>query len=196
MRGRMRRPLLILFAAVLLVLALAPAGASARKQHGHVGACASSHAAIEQGQVKRARTATLCLLNRIRTRAGLRKLKLNPKLSRAARQHSREMVRRGYFAHNSANGHTPFDRMLRTHYVPRNASWWLAENIGWGGGSLAEPAAVVRMWMHSPPHRANILAGRYRHIGIGIALGTPKGGAHASRGPAGATYTTDFGGHS
>ncbi|MEA2391126.1 MAG: hypothetical protein QOK31_1235, partial [Solirubrobacteraceae bacterium] len=35
-------------------------------------------------------------------------------------------------------------------------------------------------------HRANILRGSFREIGIGIALGTPAGGS-------GATYTTDFG---
>ena len=78
------------------------------------------------------------------------------------------MVRHRYFAHDSRNGRSPFDRMRATHYVPRNASWWLGENIGWGSGSLAEPAAIVRAWMHSPPHRANILSRHFRDIGIGI----------------------------
>ena len=99
------------------------------------------------------------------------------------------MVRRRYFAHDSLNGRSPFDRMRATHYVPRNASWWLGENIGWGSGSLAEPIAMVRAWMHSPPHRANILSRHFRDIGIGIVPGAPVGGG-------GATYTTDFGRHS
>ncbi len=203
MRHEMRCRFLPLLLLVLLVTALAPASVSAGKHQSpgkhqsRLGACASSHAVIERGEVHRARVATLCLLNRIRTRAGLRKLQLSRKLSRAAGRHSREMVRRGYFGHNSANGRTPFDRMRGTHYVPRNSSWWLGENIGWGGGSAGAPAALVRMWMHSPPHRANILSRRYREIGIGIALGIPVRGAHLSgNGPAGATYTTDFGFHS
>ena len=41
--------------------------------------------------------------------------------------------------------------------------------------------------MNSPGHRANILSGSFRAIGIGIAAGTPYGGG------GGATYTTDFG---
>lgn len=131
----------------------------------------------------------LCLLNRVRARHGLAALRLNAKLSRAARRHSRDMVRHRYFAHNSRNGRSPFDRMRATHYVPRNASWWLGENIAWGSGSLSAPAAVVREWMRSPPHRANILSRRFRDIGIGIVVGAPVGGA-------GATYTTDFGQHS
>jgi uncharacterized protein YkwD len=98
------------------------------------------------------------------------------------------MVQRRYFAHDSLNGASPFDRMRATHYVPRNATWWLGENIGWGNGTLAEPAALVRAWMHSPPHRANILDPHFRDIGVGIALGAPIGGG-------GATYTTDFGRH-
>ena len=40
--------------------------------------------------------------------------------------------------------------------------------------------------MNSPGHRANILSRSFRHIGIGIASGTPVG-------TGGGTYTTDFG---
>ena len=81
---------------------------------------------------------------------------------------------------------------VHAHYVPPHASWSLGENIAWGGAALAEPAAIVRMWMHSPPHRANILSRRFREIGIGVAVGVPLRGARYR----GATYTTDFGSHS
>ena len=40
--------------------------------------------------------------------------------------------------------------------------------------------------MASPGHRANILNGRFREIGIGLTLGSPRGGS-------GATYATEFG---
>ena len=42
--------------------------------------------------------------------------------------------------------------------------------------------------MSSPPHRANILNGDFREIGVGFDPGTPDG----ARAPGG-IYTTDFG---
>ena len=60
------------------------------------------------------------------------------------------------------------------------------ENIAWGGGPTSSPAQIVRMWMNSPPHRANILVRRYKHIGIGVCPRHPEG-------MSGGTYTTDFG---
>jgi len=188
--ARSRIPLLALLILTLTALPI-PAGSAAARHHGRhaVGACSASHATVRAATIRRARNATLCLLNRVRARHGLQPFRLNPKLSRAARRHSRDMVRHRYFAHDSRNGRSPFERMRATHYVPRNASWWLGENIGWGSGSLAEPASLVRSWMHSPPHRANILSRHFRDIGIGIVPGAPVGGG-------GATYTTDFGRHS
>ncbi|MBS1869096.1 MAG: CAP domain-containing protein [Actinobacteria bacterium] len=182
---------MLALAAAAALLASSPAGA---RQHGHrlhraVGACSASHAPVRAATIRRSRDATLCLLNRVRAQHGLPPLRLDARLSHAAGQHSREMVRRRYFGHDSANGRSPFDRMRATHYVPRNASWSLGENIGWGSGAFAEPIAMVRAWMHSPPHRANILSRTFRDIGIGIAPGAPLGGR-------GATYTTDFGRHS
>jgi uncharacterized protein YkwD len=185
-----RIPLLALLVLVAATL-LAPAGSAAAHRHARhaAGACSASHAPVRKATIRRARDATLCLLNRVRARHGLAPLRLNAKLSHAARRHSRDMVRHRYFAHDSRNGRSPFDRMRATHYVPRNASWSLGENIGWGSGPLADPIVMVRAWMHSPPHRANILSGRFRDIGIGIVPGAPVGGG-------GATYTTDFGRHS
>jgi uncharacterized protein YkwD len=183
--------LLLLAAVALLGLSATAAARGPAHRHAHraVGACSSSHAAVRAATIRRSRDATLCLLNRVRARYGLPPLRLDAKLSRAARRHSRDMVRRRYFAHDSPSGRSPFERMRATHYVPRSASWWLGENIGWGSGPLGAPAALVRAWMHSPPHRANILSRRFRDVGIGIAVGAPVGGG-------GATYTTDFGRHS
>lgn len=184
-RSRIVLPaLLVLLLAALLVPA-APAVAA------RPGACSASaaHVTVRASTIRQARDATLCLLNRVRAQHGLPPLRLNAKLSRVAAGHSRDMVRRRYFAHDSLNGRSPFARMLAAHYVPRNANWWLGENIGWGGGWLGQPIAMVRTWMHSPPHRANILSRHFRDVGIGIAPGAPVGGG-------GATYTTDFGSHS
>jgi uncharacterized protein YkwD len=191
----MARSRLALLALALAAIVVPIASASAQRDqhrqphHRVVGACSASHAQVRAAAIRRSRDATLCLLNRVRARHGLRPFRLNAKLSHAARRHSRDMVRHRYFAHDSRDGRSPFDRMRATHYVPRNAAWWLGENIGWGSGTLSEPAAMVRAWMHSPAHRANILSRHFRDIGIGIAPGAPVGGR-------GATYTTDFGRHS
>jgi uncharacterized protein YkwD len=190
----MPRPRTALLVLTLASLAL-PAGSAGahgraqRQLHRAAGACSASHADVRAATIRRARDATLCLLNRVRARHGLAPFRLDGKLSRAALRHSRDMVRHRYFAHDSRNGRSAFDRMRATHYVPHGTSWWLGENIGWGSGTLAEPAALVRAWMHSPPHRANILSRHFRDIGIGIAVGATVGGR-------GATYTTDFGRHS
>ena len=50
------------------------------------------------------------------------------------------------------------------------------------------PGGVVDAWMHSPPHRHNILSGKFREIGIGVARGVPVRANYK-----GATYATDFG---
>src|SRR5262245_13821648 len=56
--------------------------------------------------------ATLCLINRQRRAHGLRRLRLDRKLSRAARGHAADMVRRHYFDHNSRSG-ASFDARIR-----------------------------------------------------------------------------------
>ena len=180
-------PVRALLLAVPLLLALAlllpAAPAEARP-----GACASAHVEVDRATIAKARDATLCLLNRVRARHDLPQLRLNPRLSRAARRHTRDMVRRRYFAHDSLDGRSFSQRIHAARYVPRGASWWIGENLGWGSGSLAEPMSLVRAWMRSPGHRANILNRTFRDIGIGIAPRAPVGGYRD-----GATYTTDFG---
>jgi uncharacterized protein YkwD len=49
----------------------------------------------------------------------------------------------------------------------------VGENLAWGSGALATPAAVITGWMTSPPHRANVLDRRFRHLGLGLAAGAP-----------------------
>jgi uncharacterized protein YkwD len=132
---------------------------------------------------------TLCLLNADRRRHGLRRLRLSRRLSKAARAHSRDMVRRDYFSHTSPSGASFVDRIRRSGYLSGAFTWMVGENLAWGAGSMSSPAQTVRAWMRSPGHRENILTGRFVHIGIGIARGAPAsvGGIPA------ATYTTDFG---
>jgi uncharacterized protein YkwD len=130
----------------------------------------------------------VCLLNKQRARRGLRKLRLNARLSKAARQHTVDMVRRNYFGHVSRSGSDVVDRLARTGYMRGARSWTVGENLAWGTHSSSAPRAITSMWMNSPGHRANILSPSFREVGIGLALGAPEAGD----GPA-ATYATEFG---
>ena len=50
---------------------------------------------------------------------------------------------------------------------------------------------AVSAWMHSPPHRANILSVRFRQIGI-AALSSPRAPG-VFNGSSATVITTDFG---
>lgn len=130
---------------------------------------------------------TLCLINRERAAHGLRRLRLDSRLNRAARRHSRDMVAHHYFAHDSRRGAGFRARIARSGWMKGRSRWSVGENLARGTGTHATPRAIVNAWMRSAGHRHNILQPRFRVIGIGIHLGVPVGGR------AGATYTTDFG---
>ena len=152
------------------------------------GACASTSANPSPANLAAMSSAILCLLNGERAAKGLPAVHLNGKLHMAARGWANRMVAGRFFAHEAGHS-TPLSRIKKTGYVRGN--WSLGENIAWGSGALATPQAIVNGWMHSPPHRANILHGSFKDIGIGIKLGAPGRGLSG-----GATYVTDFGKHS
>ena len=134
-----------------------------------------------------AATTSLCLINGERSAHGVKPLRHDAKLYRAAIRHSRDMVAKRYFAHNSRSGARFSARIASTGWMNGRGRWAVGENLGWGSGTQATPRSIVAAWMHSAGHRANLLNPRYHVIGIGIASGAPAG----SNG--GATYTTDFG---
>lgn len=127
-------------------------------------------------------TAVLCLVNVERTKRGLKRLKASPNLASAARGHSADMLRRRFFDHAGPGGPSFQLRLARIRYHGTSA----AENIGYGSSFSAR--LIVQAWMHSPPHRANILFPRSRFAGVGLAVGVPV----IPRLP-GSTYTMDFG---
>jgi len=134
------------------------------------------------------RAATLCLLNAERSSAGLVTLTENAQLRKAAIAHATDMVKRVYFSHESPAGTTFVTRISKTKYVAPGYHWTAGENLGWGAKGLATPRVIVRDWMNSTEHRANILRGKFREIGIGIVLGAPRAGKDRA-----ATYTTEYG---
>jgi uncharacterized protein YkwD len=148
--------------------------------------CRGASLAPSAAHAAQVRQATLCLLNRERARRGLPRLRVHVSLSNAARKYAHLMVAKRFFDHVSPAGSTMASRVKRTNYLHHTRGWSLGENIAWGSAGAATPARIVNAWMHSAGHRANILNGSFREIGIGIALGAPTGGS-------GATYVNDFG---
>lgn len=92
-------------------------------------------------------------INAERAERNLGKLSLDPELSKAARVHTNEMIRR------SELYHTPSDKLRK-----RITNWVvLGENVGVGGTVTSLHTA----FMNSPAHRDNVLDATYQHVGIG-----------------------------
>jgi uncharacterized protein YkwD len=116
----------------------------------------------------------LQLVNQERSKAGLRPLAPDPELTEVARRHSTDMFARGYFAHVTPEGRSPFDRMSEAHIRFLTAG----ENL-----ALAPTLQIAHTGlMNSPGHRANILQPTFGRVGIGIM----DGGIH------GLMVTQDF----
>ena len=123
--------------------------------------------------------------NNIRRDHNLPTFCVHPDLQRAARAHSKSMIRHDYFSHNSRNGNS-FEQRLRKFGYNTRRHYPVGENIHGGGGSYGTPSGAMRSWMNSSGHRANILNRRFREVGIGAVRGTFKGNR-------GRMWTVDFG---
>jgi uncharacterized protein YkwD len=116
-------------------------------------------------------------MNAVRKSRGLAPLRIDFHLTRAARGHSADMIRRQYFAHGA----------VATRAVRAGACGPLfGETLAWSPGITAQ--WVVDRWLASPPHRAVMLRPGFRRVGIGIAFGTFVGHGNAG------VVTADFAG--
>ena len=175
----MRNGILLSHVAAAVAL-LAPAGAQAF--------CEGEGANPSELTLEEARTTVICLVNEARRGAGVRPVRADERLERAAQRHSGAMDAGNFFSHNSPSGTSPLTRIRSTGYLAGAAAWGVGENLRWGSGGLGSPRAAITSWLRSPPHRSTMLSGRYREIGIGVAFGSPVGGGGEA-----AIYTADFG---
>lgn len=102
------------------------------------------------------------LVNVERQKAGLKPLVADSLLMKGAHAKSLDMVTKNYFSHTSPTYGSPF-AMMKTFGVKYSAA---GENIASGQKT---PEAVVKAWMNSAGHRANILSTKYGKIGVGYA---------------------------
>jgi uncharacterized protein YkwD len=123
-------------------------------------------------------------INLVRATNGLAPLTINAKLTAAAKQHSKEMILRGYFSHNSNDG-SSYQKRINRYYKGK-----VGENLLWSSPTVGAARALT-MWMATPLHKAAILDRNWRAIGIG-ALHTSKAGGYYKGRPV-TVVTTDFG---
>jgi uncharacterized protein YkwD len=120
------------------------------------------------GPIKLTRTEQeiIDLTNKERAKEGLSLLKVNERLMKAAREHSKNMAKQDKLAHE-LDGKGPADRLRKSGY--RWSTW--GENVAMGQRTAAE---ALKTWIASEPHRKNILNKAYTEIGTGVAP-SPQG---------------------
>jgi uncharacterized protein YkwD len=117
-------------------------------------------------------------INAVRTLHLLPTLHIDRRLTRAARSHSRDMLRRHYFDHGNFGA-----RMNQFHV----RGTLFAENLVWASGVMSANSAIAQ-WLASPPHRANLLDPSLRRVGVATPLGAFDGFSTATM------VTADFAG--
>lgn len=117
--------------------------------------------------------------NSARSQRDLKPLCVHPALQKAARAHSKDMIERDYFSHDTkGRREDACQRIRRYGYRWRTCG----ENIGYN----SSPDAMFDAWMNSPGHKRNILSDGFREVGIGAHTGNYKGFKTTM-------YTVDFG---
>jgi uncharacterized protein YkwD len=104
--------------------------------------------------------AVIRAVNRARAAHGLRSLRAGRTLARAAHAHTSSMLRANYLSHGD------FSSRLRRYTHARHIGETIAMT------SRCSASRVVRMWLNSAPHRAVLLSGSFRRVGIGRRRGS------------------------
>ncbi|MFF1510316.1 sigma-70 family RNA polymerase sigma factor [Streptomyces sp. NPDC058326] len=104
------------------------------------------------------------LVNRLRAAEGCAPLRVDPRLTEAARRYARDMAARGYYGHADPEGEFADARITAAGY---EWSAW-AENLARGA---ADPASVVGGWTDGAMHEKNMLDCRYRDTGVASVPG-------------------------
>ena len=119
------------------------------------------------------------LINTERAAAGAQPLAFNGDLNESSEDHSAWMLATNTFSHTGQGGSSAGDRMAAAGYA-FTGSWTWGENIAWqstrGAPGLQDDVANLHQGlMNSSGHRANILNGAFREIGIGVEQGNFSG---------------------
>jgi uncharacterized protein YkwD len=119
-----------------------------------------------------------CMHNYARRKARRGKLNEVGKLSDSAGNKARDILACGDFSHYAC-GRDFLYWFEQLDYV-LSGCWRAGENIAWGNGEFGTVRKIMRSWLRSPGHRANIIAGDFDQFGVGLRIGNLNGaeGAH------------------
>src|SRR3989344_5665878 len=104
------------------------------------------------------------LLNENRQSLGLGTLKESETLNQVAMEKALDMVKNGYFSHESPSGLTPWFWFKKVGYIYKYAG----ENLAVG---FADSKTVYDAWFNSPSHKANLLNANYTEVGTAVVTG-------------------------
>jgi uncharacterized protein YkwD len=130
------------FAAALLAFALAGCGTAVHETGPAAGVSAKAASTISE----------------LRRENGVTSLKADATLEKAALQQAGYMARSGQMVHTTRIGRDFSSRMKK-----ENIHGLRAENIAYGAFDTSK---VLDVWMHSPPHRKNMLDARISRFGL------------------------------
>jgi uncharacterized protein YkwD len=118
----------------------------------------------------RLRGAILRVTNRRREAHGLDPLQPSACPARFAQRHSARMAERAGLFHADVSA-------LRERCSARA----VAENVAYHSSARVGARSIVKAWMRSPVHRANILDPGLTHLGVGVAQHTGSGAWYATQ---------------
>ena len=110
---------------------------------------------------------TFELINQQRSKSNLQPLAWSDDAAKIARLHSENMANYNFFSHAGVDGLLVNDR---ADFFGIRKWQAIGENIAYNQGFENPVEFAVERWMQSPKHRDNLLSGRWKESGIGIAV--------------------------
>jgi uncharacterized protein YkwD len=115
-------------------------------------------------------------INKIRRAHHLHTVKLTAPLAKVARRHSSLMLKHDALSHSSFDGSSFSTRLAR---AGKHRQY--GETLAWApDGAKVTAKVLLRLWMTSAPHRAVLMNGQLRRVGVGRvygAMGRQRGNA-------------------
>ncbi|ERI89915.1 SCP-like protein [Clostridiales bacterium oral taxon 876 str. F0540] len=122
----------------------------------------------------------VALCNNERAKVSAPPLQINETLRKVARYKSNEMLQNNYFSHSSpVTGYMPWDLAKKNFgysYSTFGENLWMSKMSSEDAKYTEQfratitAAQIVKDWMNSPGHKANILNKNFRRIGVGLAF--------------------------
>ena len=152
--------------AAIALLAL-PAAAAAQEEEKDPllppkRACRGAHNG--EAHFRTQRLAMHCLINLVRMKAELHKVRSSAALRHSATYKARRIAACKRFTHSPCGDDlsAPFHQA----HVARHGPWFVGENLGWRPVEEATAFEILRGWLASPSHRRVLIDRRFTHLGV------------------------------